>query len=394
MQPRVRILLGVSAALAVFFAAPASAFVRPTIRLLPDGDTPPVIYSAELRNPQRHNALLEADLVVDADDNDAIARFEYRWNYATYGVIHTTTVDRPRVSYASVRPDTRYALELRAIDTHSNASEWYPVWSGVTPSPPHIIVAGDSIASGYTRQWFMGVATCRDNDLSYGRTIVTELSSMLPERWGPRYSNVAWAGAGVGNMVSGGKDSCGGTHLSQLDQIDLLAADDSWNIVVVTAGINSTNWTDVIVGLTKDTAFSLTERGDQRVCDLALHDKWNIGTRREVITSATSTVTGELGERTNARLFWTGYYDITGTTLALRWTPIGGECQAELDEATAELHSAIRAGLDADTTWVDIDDNITTQSWAGWPHPNATGHETIGTSIAAAITGRWPTADG
>lgn len=385
MQTRLATVLGILAALAVFIAAPASASIRPAIRLLPDGNTPPEIYSVELQTPQRHNNLLEADLIIDARDNDGVVRYEYRWNSATYGTIHSIAVDHPRVSYAEIRPDTRYALELRAIDTHSYPSEWYPVWSGVTPSPPHIIVAGDSIASGYTRQWFTGDATCRDDNLSYGRTIVSELSSRLPEQWVPRYTNIAWAGAGVGNVLSGGNDSCGRAHSSQLDQIDSLASDGSWNIVVVTAGINSTNWSDVIVGLTRDTAMSLTADGDRRACDLALRGNWNIGTRGETITQDTSRVVSALSERTNASVFWTGYYDITGTTLALRWTPIGGECQAELDEATSELHSAIRAGLDSDVTWVDIDNDIATQSWAGWPHPNAQGHEAIGREVAAAI---------
>jgi len=255
MQARVRLSLGLAGILAVFLSVPASAFVRSPVALLPDGDTRPEIHSAELRSPQPHNQLLEADLVVDAIDNDGIARFEYRWNSATYGAVHSVVGSPLQVSYASIRPNTRYALELRAIDIHNNPSAWYPVWSGLTPGPPHVIVAGDSIASGYTRRWFLGDATCRDSDLSYGRTVVSELSATLPDQWAVRYANIAWASAGVDDMSSGGDDSCGGTHSSQLDQIDVLAADDSWNIVVVTAGINSTNWSDVIVDLTRDTAF-------------------------------------------------------------------------------------------------------------------------------------------
>jgi hypothetical protein len=378
-------LLGISAVLAVFLAAPASAYVRPAIGPLPDGDTRPEIHSAELQNPQRHNQLLEADLIIDASDDDGIARFEYRWNSATYGSVHIAAAELPQVSYASIRPDTRYALELRAIDIHNNPSEWYPVWSGVTPSPPHVIVAGDSIASGYTRRWFTGDATCRDNDFSYGRTVVSELSANLPDQWAPRYTNIAWAGAGVDDMLSGGRDSCGGTHSSQLDQIGVLAGDDSWNIVVVTAGINSTNWTDIIVDLTRDTALSPTESGDRRACELALRDNWNIGTRREAITRDTRIIADGLGARTNARVFWSGYHNITGTELAPMWTPLGSECEGELDQAMHILHNAIRAGLDDSITWVAIDRDIATQSWAGWPHPNAEGHEVIGSLIAAAI---------
>ncbi len=388
MRTRVKLLLGLAAVLAVFFAVPASAHVRPAIGLLPDGDERPEIHSAELRSPQRHNQLLEADLVVDATDNDGIARFEYRWNSATYGTVRSTAADLPRVSYASTLPNTRYALELRAIDILNNPSQWYPVWSGVTPGVPQVIVAGDSIASGYTRQWFTGDATCRDGDLSYGRTIVSALSASLPAQWAPSYTNIAWAGASVGDMLSGGNDSCGLARPSQLEQIDALAAEDSWNIVVVTAGINSTNWADVIVDLTRDTALSLTASGDRRACDLALRDKWNIEARRASITRDTGSFSDGLSTRTNTRVFWTGYYDITGTELAPWWTPIGDECRSELDEATTELHSAIRAGLNSDVTWVDINSNIATQTWAGWPHPSAAGHEAIGSLVAAAISRR------
>ncbi|GMQ93264.1 MAG: hypothetical protein BMS9Abin12_0741 [Acidimicrobiia bacterium] len=385
MRTRVNLLLVVAAALAVLFAVPVSAHVRPTLGLLPDGDTRPEINSAELRNPQRHNALLEADLVVDATDNDGIARFEYRWNGATFGPVQSATVDRPQVDYASIRPDSKYALELRAVDIHNNPSEWYLVWSGTTPSPPHIIVAGDSIASGYTRRWFTGDATCRDSDLSYGSTVVSGISAKLPDQWAPTYTNIAWAGAGVDDMLSGGSDSCGGNHSSQLGQIEALSADDTWNIVVVTAGINSTNWTDVIVDLTRDTALSLTASGDRRACDLALRDNWNIDARSDSITRDTRRIVESLGRSTNARVFWTGYYDIAGTELAPMWTPVGSECERELDQAMRDLHIAIRTGLDDNITWVDIDRDIATQSWAGWPHPDRNGHVTIGRAIVRAI---------
>ena len=385
MQARVKLLLGLAGILAVFFALPASAHVRPMIGLLPDGDTRPEIHSAELRSPQPHNRLLEADLVIDATDNDRIARFEYRWNRATYGTVHSVGANRPQVSYASIHPDTRYALELRAVDIHNNPSEWYPVWSGVTPGPPHVIVAGDSIASGYTRRWFLGDAICRDSELSYGRTVGSELSTTLPDQWAVRYTNTAWASAGVEHMLSGGDDSCGRTHPSQLHEIDALAAGDSWNIVVITAGINSTNWADVIVNLTRDTAFSLTESGDQRACEQALHGNWNLEARRASITRDIHSIAGSLSTNTNARVLWTGYYAITDTELAPRWSPIGSECEGELDKAMYELHAAIRAGLGGNITWVDIDEDIATQSWAGWPHPKRNGHETIGRLVASAI---------
>lgn len=372
-------------AIVVVGAAPASAHVRSTTGRLPDGDQRPQIHAVELRAPQRHNNLLEADLVIDATDNDGIARFEYRWNSATYGSIRSTTTELPTVDYSSTRPDSRFALEVRAIDVNNNASEWFPAWHGTTPSVPRIVVAGDSIASGYTKRWFLADGVCRDNALSYGSTLTDTVNGSLPEQWKATYTNIAWAGANVGNMVSGGTDSCGIQHRSQVAQIQGLLDATTWNVVIVTAGINSTNWTDVIVGLTRDTAFSFTEEGDRAACNLAVSDSWNVVSQRDRIRRSTRTISTTLLDTTNARLMWTGYYNFTGSQLAPGWTPIGAECEEYMTDALDELHGALRSGLDPRAEWLDIDRNVATQSWAGWPHPSAEGHRTIGLAVSAAI---------
>jgi hypothetical protein len=353
--------------------------------MLPDGDTPPIVTSARLLGPQRHNALLEADLIVDAIDNDGVARYEYRWNGASFGSIRMADVDAPTVDYSGTTPETPHALEVRAIDFHANASEWFPVWSGLTPSVPKVIVAGDSIASGYTRQWFTADATCRDDDLSYGSTVAQGIAAGVPSAWTPEYVNIAWAGAGINSMLNGGSDSCGVSHESQVTQIQELVDGSSWSIVTITAGINSTNWTDVVLGLTKDTALSFTRSGDQQACDLALQRKWNIDDRVSSIEAGTRKIVNLLTATTNASVLWTGYYDITNTKLAPFWVPIGEECSSEMSEAMGILHGALRAGLTSDVTWVDINGDVATQSWAGWPHPNAAGHDAIAGSVLEAL---------
>jgi hypothetical protein len=384
---RLRLLLVLTAALVVLVAVPATAQVHPVTEFLPDADKRPIMVSARLESPQRHNALLEADLIVDATDNDAVARYEYRWNSFRVGGAVPADLDQPTVDYSATRPDSSYELEIRAVDIHENASDWFPVWSGTTPRAPRIIVAGDSIASGYTRQWFTGDSTCRDDDLSYGNALTTAVAAGLPPAWAPEYINIAYAGAGAKEMVAGGADSCGTNHEAQIDQIQDLVDEDSWNIVAITAGINSTNWTDVVVDLTKDTALSFTAGGDRAACDLALRDKWNISSRAASITEHTKATIAALSLGTNADLYWTGYYDITGTELAPFWAPIGDECAGEMSEAIGDLHAAVRAGLTDDVTWVDIDNDVATQSWAGWPHPNVEGHTMIGRTVAQAING-------
>ncbi len=386
MSRRAMLLSTLLAAL-MTLAVPVSA-LAPPLEQLPDGDKRPVVRSAELLEPSAHNALLEADLRIRADDNDGIDRYEYRWDGAAPTAIEAMPVSSPVVSYRAVLPNTQYGLQVRAVDVNGWESEWYPVWSGVTPPAPMIIVAGDSIASGYTRQWFTGSATCRDDDYSYGSSVRDAVAATLPTVWAPGYVNVAFPGAGVSSVLNGGSDSCSDSHPSQVDDVVRYADPTTWNVVVLTAGINSTNWVDVVKVLTKDTAFSLTDAGDKLACESAVTGHWNIETRRDDITARTAEVIEALDTRTNASVFWTSYFSIDGSTLAPGWSPIGPECADEMSYALGELHSAIRAGLDREVTWVDVEDvPVSTQMWAGWPHPNPEGHHAIGLAVAEAVVG-------
>jgi hypothetical protein len=373
-------------ALLVASAPPALGFMEWSGELLPDGDQRPVVETASLALPQRHNDILEADLTIEATDNDRVIGYEYRWIGMNVGSTFASDLEKPTVSYRSVNPDSHQTLQVRAIDSNGWRSDWFSAWTGITPSPPNLIVAGDSIASGYTRQWFTSQATCVDATASYGSTVRDGIASSLPASWAPTYRNVAWAGAGVHAMAGGGVDSCGVTHQSQVAAIEAATDETTWNIVVVTAGINSTNWSTVMVDLTRNTAFSFTERGDKAWCDIGLSQRWNIGQRAAGITTAVRGISSTLRTKTNADVYWTSYYGITNTRLAPGWTPIGSECDEEMSGALDRLHSAIRAGLDGSVTWVDVaGSKVPTQGWAGWPHPNADGQRVIGDEVSATI---------
>ncbi len=375
-------------ALTVVGMPSALGYVTPLGEVLPDGDERPVVVSASLALPQRHNDILEADLTIEASDNNHVVGYEYRWIGLSVGSTFGTDVESPTVSYRSVKPDSHQVLQVRAIDSNGWRSTWFHAWSGTTPPRPNLIVAGDSIASGYTRQWFTSKGTCVDANASYGSTIRTSIASSLPSQWSPMYRNVAWAGAGVHAMADGGVDSCGVSHGSQVEAIDAAADATTWNIVVVTAGINSTNWSSVIVDLTKDTAFSFTDRGDRAWCEFGVSQRWNISERAPGITTAVRGISTTLRTETNADVYWTSYYGITDTKLAPGWTPIGSECDEEMSGALDRLHSAIRTGLHSSVTWVDVDGStVPTQGWAGWPHPNDDGHRVIGQRVAATIVG-------
>jgi hypothetical protein len=292
------IITAILTGLLLAVAAPAGAVVR-LVSQLPDADMPPVVHSVEVLPPGSHNALLETDLVVDATDNIAVDHFEYRWFLTGFPVVRSdvqiASAEAPVISFAETDPETHYTLELRAVDNHGWTSEWQIAWAGITPAAPNVIVAGDSVASGYSRQWFSGDSTCRDTGFSYGSTVVNRVASKLPSAWAPSYANIAWPGAGVGDVLNGGSDSCSESYPSQVDEIARIADPNTWNLVVMTAGINSTNWVDVITDLTKGTAFSLTDSGDKKVCQEAVSTKWNLNDRRGFITDVTEDIVDQIG---------------------------------------------------------------------------------------------------
>lgn len=364
----------------VFTASSAKAF------LISDGDSAPMIFSASLQDPQRHNELLEADLSVTGWSVGDIERYEYRWNRSTIGAVHSTDVDDPVVSFVPTIPNARHILQIRAVDDAGMRSRWYEAADMVTPPPPRVIVAGDSIASGYTRQWFTSDGSCRDNAYAYGATAANEIASGLPRAWAPTYHNIAWAGAGVHSMWNGGTDSCDVEHVSQVDEIKAVADPSTWNIVVITAGINSTNWSNVVTDLTRRTAFSFSELGDKKACQTAVLESWNLPSRTDSIASATKLITETLATQTNADLYWTSYFTISGSRLAPGWTPIGAECDDEMEMAMSLLDTTLQSGLADPVTWIDIDrGTVPLQDWGGWPHPNQDGHTMIGRTVAAAI---------
>lgn len=365
---------------AAFTASAAEGF------LINDGDSAPMIFAMSLQEPQRHNELLEVDLSVSGWSVGDIDRYEYRWNRSTLGAVHSTDADDPIVSFAPTVPNTRHVLQVRAVDDVGLRSRWYQAADMITPPPPRVIVAGDSIASGYTRQWFTSAGSCRDDAYAYGATATHELALGLPSAWAPTYRNVAWAGAGVHSMWNGGTDGCDVTHPSQVDEIKAAADPSTWNIVVITAGINSTNWSNVVADLTKNTAFSFSELGDKKACQKAVSEEWDLSSRTDSIASATKLITETLAAQTNADLYWTSYFTISGSHLAPGWTPIGAECDDEMEMAMSLLDSTLQSGLADPVTWIDIDRGVLPlQDWGGWPHPNKEGQAMIGRTVAAAI---------
>lgn len=387
MKTRAHILiLAGFAVTALVLGFGAFAFTPGASALLPDGETKPIIVGASVSKPHSGNELLEADLSVEAYDDGTVVSYEYRWNRATLGSVHTTEVEGPTVDFRSTSPSERHVLQVRAVDDHGWRSEWYVAFDGETPSAPNLIIAGDSIASGYERQWFSSKGSCRSPELSYGAVVQTAVAASLPSAWEPDYHNVARAGAGVYSMTNGGEDPCGTKYGSQVDSVANLADPDTWNIVVVTAGINSTNWGEVVGKITQQTAFSFAASSDDKRCLEAVTEWWNLSDRAASIARQTTVVSDALTSTTNAQVYWTSYYSIAGSRLVLAWTPIGDRCADEMAGGLDLLHSTLQSGLGDDVTWIDIDAaEVSLQDWGGWPHPDESGHKAIGTAVASAV---------
>lgn len=384
MTVRARITIAFVMIAAVAIGVAASRDTAEAI--LPDGGKAPVVISASVEDPARHNRLLEADLKVEAYDDGEITAYEYRWSRATVGSIATTPAPSPTVDFRATVPETRFLLEVRAVDDEGWRSEWVVAHDGPTPSAPNLIVAGDSVASGYTRTWFTSDGTCTSPSASYGQLVADSVAASLPASWSPTYRNIARAGAGVYSFEQGGQDPCGASYSSQLEDVVDFADPSTWNVVVVTAGINSTNWGDVITSLTGQHAMSFSFNGDKDRCARAISEDWNLADRSSSIADQVGELAQHLIERTNADVYWTSYYDVTGHRIIGSFSPIGPGCTDEMRSALALLHATLTAELPVEVTWVDLGEaSVPLQAWGGWPHPDGDGHRVIGAVVAETV---------
>jgi virginiamycin B lyase len=409
----------------------------PRIGVLDTGVTPPslppTIGSARLLEGVPSDPLLTRRLRLElASGSSPADRFEYAW------IPPGTTGDAPitplqtclvsasgscRVSYSDTKPgESGWRLSVRAVGQRT--SPWLPIsfpGGGIAttiPPKPIVIALGDSVTSGHHLDSGDKHVVCDDPNYSYASQVALKLQQDLPNsQWrsapGPfdgtgwnGYYNYAHSGFSTGKVKGGGINACRASistpPLSSAKRI-LMKHRGSWNQVVITAGINDTNWAAKTGPIATIWA---TRPITSSACETIVKLRWDgySGSITSKISNnaldivrglhSTSRITG--GDRA-ARVNWLGYYNIAGTSSLMP-----AVCKNAVARAASRLARNIHDGLPASSyIWVSTEKAIQRDGaklqelflpklpwnyWnLGWPHPrDGTGT----TAIARVVPNR------
>ena len=348
--------------------------------------------------------------------------FQYRWRRATGSPSpwfsappFRTSAGSPqwqiRVDFRNTNPKQQWTLDVASVD--ANGVSQTVSRDITTPLAPLFIALGDSVAAGYHKLSSDAQEVCNDGAFSYAGHAAQAFYSSLPAAWrvpgpgtwsgngGNGYWNLARSGYGtgpggnaVGSIIGGGPDTCSHTPdtppLAQARGLLLKNTTSknaaSWNQVVITAGVNDTNWAaaDGPIPKAVDAVVPDTCRGAV--------EQWS-GYDPGVLTGITQRVNAiyrgltdaQNGVAIGADIHWVGYYDISKT-----FPLLNPDCVEPIEDALTLLNSAIQSGLPpGDVDWVPANDVMHQNSslmqnlvglgpnWVpeqqGWPHPNSSG---------------------
>ena len=393
--------------------------------------TPPTVDSAQLdTNGKPSDQLLHRALSYSASDvGRGVWYVEYGWTQGSvaagptspirdaYGSSGITNVD-----YSPTQPDQQYKLLIRAVDWAGNKSSWTAATGSdgtttiVAPPPPVVVALGDSITAGHNKQGNLAPTVCYDSIYGYPWYAYQDvLSTVHSAGWTAGYYNFARSGFDTEQVINGdGLDACndeylanGGTTNPLQDAANVLAAHaGSWNRVLITGGIDNTNWTAILATIGKHSALgaNLFYTATDCQADLDSWNGWDVGSNRSSTTFIKDVhliATTLNAADPVARVLWVSYYNFAGTGNIGAGTPAPGACSGPFDQAIQALQGQIDTGL-AGTTVQDAPVNIGTaditdpgiQSWypsdtlgglegasggnvPGWPHPNSDGAKSI-----------------
>jgi hypothetical protein len=227
------------------------------------------------------------------------------------------------------------------------------------------------------------------------------MQEIVPAAWRPAYRNNARSGFGTDKVLNGGKDDCDalGPNLAATEA-ELSARKDSWNRVLITAGINDTNWKLLLISMLR-----LPEYFPEVACRLWIRTFWNGPAMSRQIQTNAGMIASRLRLADPAvRIAWVGYYNIAGTGRieGLELRPLLPQAwERPIGEAMAFLHDTIASGLAGTdvplvrTNVLDLRDDLLQPLLfvslppeplgflGGWPHPNSSGAATIASLFAS-----------
>ena len=417
----------------------ANRLVRVSGLYAPPPPPKPVVAGIVPDEPSPVDPLLTRGVMITpASNGAAINHYEYGWAPAGPGVtaptkpVQQTRYLHARLNYGVTSPDADWLLFARAVAVDGTVGDWSQPTAVHTPKAPLLIALGDSITSGHHNDMGAnGKTSCEDPNYGYAAAFSQRWIAALPPQWrvANQYQNLAFSGFATqpragssikGSVLAGGENACGATGIpSPLATAVMVPGwvPNSWNRVVVTAGVDDTNWVPMLknlVGLqlTAEMAgghLTFNPLGwqygslTQAQCQQIISQQWD-GTKPEVKVSIADGVAKIVaGLRTAdpaVKITWVDYYNIAGTGMSRvnsKLPPVVPEaCRQPIDQALNTLHQVIQSALPGDVTFVATDsvmqghlENFQTvylptevlhsnpASPPGWPHPTQSGGDAI-----------------
>ena len=387
--------------------------------------TAPTMSGITLEAPRQTDRILERVVTTDAADNIAITQYQYVWTPGTAapmptGTTRTVVVTGQQlfnVSFSDASPNAAWSLFVRALDRKGNATPWR-VWRvPATPAAPLLLAVGDSVTAGHHRDGAFTNTQCEDQNYGYPHYVQDGLNAGLPDAWRFRYTNLAQSGYTTQAVLTpAAKDACGRSVSEVNSQLELarqqlIANRGSWNRVVVSAGINDTNWGGMVIptmALAGRSSWLFTGAGqlffggliDSAGCQAAAQT-WDFESKRDQIRNNVTMIKNGLHDADPAaKIAWNAYFNIAGTGI------MPGNCSSAITGGLSRLRDEINVGLRAGGDVATLIDNTNLpgymiQPWyvddaidvagcgvygaingpchrpPGWPHPNSQGAQWI-----------------
>ena len=319
-----------------------------------------------------------------------------------------------------------------ALPAHGGAvGGWGQRGNDPLADKPVLIALGDSISSGHHHQVQDGQVKliCDAPDYSYAAEVYRRLAARPGKVWADpgQYHNLAHSGFGTstafwpkgtvaGGVLDGGTTACMketafDTPIVQAVALLKARADKGvrGNKVVITAGINDTNWTEVLGGL----AFSSLRGRLNGVTAAQCRDlvfkgaamiggnnvtnaTWDGPGKMATIAENVVKIVDQLGDADpNVEIYWVEYYNMAGSGGLFSSLPMA--CADAVEDGLVLLNrvTIYRDGVDASRYWrtarmvasTGLDHSRTEmqQDLPGWPHPNPDGHKRIATEIVELL---------
>jgi hypothetical protein len=313
------------------------------------------------------------------------------------------------ISYYWTKPNIKATLFVRGVDPNG-VGNWYRFPQTIrTPKVPVLVALGDSITSGHHRDTGETTTRCWDTDYGYPRRVLDKINAYLPSQWKALYTNVAESGFDTTDVIRGGPDACNEDWPSpmRVARDALKAHSPSWNQVMMTLGVDNTNWDQVVRNIVTDKLLR-PYLGDDLICSSRISEWDGWGPIRQAnLTRGIERIYSTLHQADDTAIFYhVGYYNPSGSGYDFQ-NFVGplfpGACAPHIDNAIEALHSAITKGIDRSGAPVLANLDETGQALSfksdmyqelqtnplvplpGWPHPNSVGAEVLANAIPLFI---------